>query len=141
MHSAMFDPVLALASQFANAAAEPSPPGFFTFSSKVEAAIVALLMAVATYYTARAWKLRNLTAPQRRNDDEWRRNMENLIASQVSKLRDEIGAVDGKVVTTESLARTAISRVEDVAGDVKAVQAEVETVKDYMHQVSHGIRG
>jgi gas vesicle protein len=100
---------------------------------KLYLAVVGLVGSAAAFYAARTYKLRKLTAPQRRSDDKWKGEMEK-------KLTDEVEALKHSIQTVEGVARNASSRVDDVKEEVSEIRDTVEQVRNYLHETSHGLR-
>ena len=136
----MFSLFVTWAAQQVGVPAEPEAYRFLgIFGSKIEAAVVAVLMSMAGLLAAKAWKIKHYN-PQRRADDTWRKEMK-------ADLDRELQAFKQQIATVEGLSRNNTARIEDVAElaqkaaeKAEVLDEKVEEVKEYLHEVSHGLR-
>lgn len=89
-----------------------------------------LFVAYGLYWGARTWKLRNLTAPQRRKDDdrykELKEELERRTDSMEQQLRDRVAKVETKLDTVEGLQRNTLEDFKDL--------------EKYVHKHNHDLR-
>lgn len=96
---------------------------FNFWDAALQKAVIAVLGAITVYYGAKAWKLRQLTAPQRRTEDNRYRDLRKEFEEMKRSLDSRLGTVEG-------LQRNTVDRAEKLEDEFGKLQR-------YVHDTHH----